>query len=320
MPESLAVSVILCVRNGDATLREQLDALSCQDYPGNWEVIIVDNGSRDRSRAIALEARYRLPKLKVVDEPRPGVNFARNAGVRAARGDHLLFCDQDDIATGSWVRELASALDHYDVVGGAMEYDVLNSPDVPRRDQQSDALLEALGYKFSMGSNLASRRDVLNAVGGFDESFRRGSDDADFCLRAQYAGFSIGFAPAAVMHYRLKTTPRALLSQMYSYGRANENLAARHRTLGNRRSTALQRWKVTAHKGWLLFTHLATVRTAQGRLDYAGRVGFFVGAVIGNLRYNTAGYQTRSGSRICGVFGLTSAPQFLAPVDRDRVL
>jgi glycosyltransferase involved in cell wall biosynthesis len=87
------VSVVIPFRNAAPHFRHQLEALAGQDFDGEWEAVVVDNGSSDGSRAIAEEFLERL-NLKIVDAAdKPGAGYARNAGARLAAGRKLLFVD-----------------------------------------------------------------------------------------------------------------------------------------------------------------------------------------------------------------------------------
>ncbi len=88
-----SVSVIIPVRNGELYLGEAIDSVLKQTF-SPLEIIVVDNGSTDRSRAVA-ERFTRL--VRVVDEPIASPARARNAGVQAARGDFIAFLDADDL-------------------------------------------------------------------------------------------------------------------------------------------------------------------------------------------------------------------------------
>ena len=89
------VSVILPIYNVEKYLEECLDSLAAQTY-GNYEVVIVDDGSPDGSRAIAERYARQDHRLAVVRRPNGGLGAARNTGVRHARGRYLAFVDSDD--------------------------------------------------------------------------------------------------------------------------------------------------------------------------------------------------------------------------------
>jgi glycosyltransferase involved in cell wall biosynthesis len=221
---AVQVSVILCVRNGAATIAQQLAALAAQDYAGSWELIVVDNGSTDGTAAVVREWEGRLPELRLVPAPdRPGLAHARNVGSRAARGPILAFCDADDVADGGWLRALVAGARDADLVGGRLEIELLNGELARQwRGVSEDHLRRpaALGYlPYAVGANFAVRREVLESVGGCDEEFTVCGDDLDLSWRIQREGGSLTLQPEAVMHYRLRADLRGVMRQRYRYGR-----------------------------------------------------------------------------------------------------
>lgn len=115
------VSVILCTRNPRAEVFARvLAALATQTLPHDrWEVIVVDNGSEP---AVAIPADWKQPgRLRVVVEPTPGLTAARLRGVREARGDLVVFVDDDNLLDADYLAEavrLAAAWPHVGVFGG----------------------------------------------------------------------------------------------------------------------------------------------------------------------------------------------------------
>ncbi|MPY94083.1 MAG: glycosyltransferase [Acidimicrobiia bacterium] len=222
-PELPYISVVIPVRNGEPWLVKQLAALEAQTYQGQWEVLAVDNGSRDHSRQILGSWREHLP-LRVVDAPdRAGINVARNAGCEQAKGELIAFCDADDVAAPHWLTALVAAAQRFDLVGGRLDEEHLNlgygsalRPRLP-----ADRLPMGLGFlPFALGANFAVWRDVLDRVGVFDEAFILGNDDVEFSFRAQLRGFRLGYAPDAVVAYRHREGSRELFRQFRSYGRS----------------------------------------------------------------------------------------------------
>lgn len=222
------VSVVIPARNAAHFLASQLEALSRQNYSGDWEVIVADNNSTDCTAAVASEWVWRLPKLRIVEaDDRQGVNHARNVGAAAARGDFLVFCDADDAASAGWLRAMAEGARTADLVGGYLDQSALNTvsvrrwrPSLPRRK-----LPTVLGYlPFAVGASLGVRADVYSAIGGFNEDYVGGGDEVEFCWRAQLARYVIGCAPDAVMHYRLRDQLWPLAKQAYGFGRSHAQL------------------------------------------------------------------------------------------------
>jgi GT2 family glycosyltransferase len=270
--------VVLCVRNGAETLARQLDALSAQAFGEPWEIVLVDNGSTDGTTALAGAWRARMPWLHVVDEARPGLNWARNRGVGVARAERILCCDADDEVGPGWMGAMVSALDRFDIVGGALE----PYPHVLRSGEwfecpQTTALPTLFGQPYAVGANLGFARRVFDAVGGFDEAFGAGADEVDFCLRASRAGCSIGFAPDAVVRYAVKDTARALMRQRYGYGRGHQRLLAKYHRRAWVDRPPSERWRDVARSAGSLAGTSRRVLRADTRLEYLARLAHVAG-------------------------------------------
>ena len=103
----LSVSVVIPIRNGQRTLPLCLAALPRLD-PRPAEIVLVDNGSTDGSAELlrAFADGHAAEGVRVVDEPRPGISAARNAGIRAARGEIVAWTDADCSPEPAWLRAL----------------------------------------------------------------------------------------------------------------------------------------------------------------------------------------------------------------------
>jgi glycosyltransferase involved in cell wall biosynthesis len=242
------VSVILPVRNAVSAVGSQLACLADQDYQGAWELVIADNGSTDGSSAVAKANAGRLPRLVVVDaSARPGVCFARNLGAQAASGDFLLFCDADDEVAPGWIAALTRGAPASDLVGGLLDPEALNDRPIrawrqwPNSTERLPVALDFLPYVVS--ANCGIWRDVLDAVGGWNEAYR-GCTDVELSWRSQLAGYRLGFAPDAVVRYRFRKTLRGLARQFFRIGAAESRLYRDFRGDGVRRHfrEALRAW------------------------------------------------------------------------------
>jgi glycosyltransferase involved in cell wall biosynthesis len=271
------------VRNGEAHVAEQLAALAAQSYEGGWELVVVDNGCTDRTLQIAREQAPRLPCLRIADaRARRGLNHARNIGVAAARGDFLAFCDADDVATPEWLAALAAAADGADIVGGRLEWETLNDPIVrawrpqaPMTELLSDGFL-----RYAPGGNLGVWTHVARAI-GWEEEFRFGSSDHGFAWRAQLAGYSLAFAPDALMRQRFRSTLLALAHQQFRYGRSGPALHRAYHAAGLARPDnrlALAIWRSLL----LTVPDLWHSREARGR--WIRQAAFRLGRAAGSAR------------------------------------
>ena len=171
------------------------------------------------------------------------------SGVRAARGDHLLFCDEDDEVGPGWVAAMGDALGRHAFVAGRLDHERLNEPWTigVRGQPQSEGLLEYAGYfPFAFSANMGVRRSAHDGIGGFDEALFT-AQDMDYCWRLQAAGIELTFVPAAVVHYRHRGSMGELFRQARHYAKGNVELRRKHYPLGlpRERSPLLQevrRW------------------------------------------------------------------------------
>lgn len=190
--------MIVPARNAADTLPRTLQALSHQRYDGDYEVIVVDDGSQDGTAALARRAPG---PVVVLEQPPRGPAAARNLGVRSARAAQLAFCDADVYPGPEWLRAGSRALEQADIVQGK----VLPDP--------TDALGpfdRTIWITFAVGlfetANLFVRRDTFDLVGGFQEWIRPRAgkplgEDMWFGYRALRAGASVSFCPQALAHH-----------------------------------------------------------------------------------------------------------------------
>jgi glycosyltransferase involved in cell wall biosynthesis len=201
------ISVIVPVRDGAATLARCLDGLAAQSVRPA-EVVVVDNGSRDDTAALA-QAHSLRPR--VIREDRPGSYAARNAGIAVASSEFLAFTDADCIPDPHWLEAACGVL-----AAGAELAAGQVTPVISRRPslwEKFDAghhvdqrkYVEELG--FGATANLLVRRSVFDDVGIFDARLRSGGD-REFCLRATAKGHRLTYAPDAIVSHHSRRTLR----------------------------------------------------------------------------------------------------------------
>jgi GT2 family glycosyltransferase len=283
------VSVVIPVLNAGDTLGEQLEALSKQDFRGEWEVVISDNGSIDGSRKVAEGWAAALPVLRIVDSSdRGGVSHARNAGAAAARGELILVCDADDVVEPGWITAMARAAATADVLGGALDDASLNDPVLlawrgPRPNGSLPTTVNDF-LPYAIGANFGIRASVFHELGGWDETYRRGGDDVEFSWRAQLRGHRLAYVPDAVIRYRYRAGLRALARQFFHYGVAEPRLYRDFRRFGATRDTlegVARRWR------WLLRRLPLAFRPPAVKGRWVGAFAFHCGLIRGSLKYRT---------------------------------
>jgi O-antigen biosynthesis protein len=232
------VSVVVCAYNAEPTMRECLESLTKLAYP-NYEVVIVDDGSTDRTGAIADE----YPQFKVIHQPNRGLSAARNVGLAAATGEIIAYVDSDAMPDPDWLTYLALKFraTNYVGVGGPNlpppEEDWLANCVASAPGSPTQILLDDETAEHIPGCNMAFRKDALVEVGGFDPTYTAAGDDVDICWRLQDLGYTIGFCPAAIVWHHRRKTIKSYLKQQMGYGRAEAMLFRKYpdrfNSLGN---------------------------------------------------------------------------------------
>jgi GT2 family glycosyltransferase len=229
LPRYPRVSVVVCSYNSERTMEACLASLEALDYP-DYEVIVVNDGSTDRT----LEISERFPFCRIISQPNKGLSVARNVGAEAATGEIVAYTDSDCVADPDWLTYLVAKMEASGLAacGGPnfpppedslVPAAVAVSPGGPTHVLISDEVAEHIA-----GCNMAFRRDVLMALGGFDPVYRAAGDDVDICWRFQDAGHAIGFSPAAIVWHFRRNTVGAYIRQQRGYGKAEALVYAKH--------------------------------------------------------------------------------------------
>lgn len=179
------VTAAIPVRDGEAYLAEAIESVLAQSRPCG-QVIVVDNGSSDRSAEIAAGFG---PPVEVVSEPRPGIGVARNAALRATRGDYLAFLDADDIWEAEKTALQLAAFEAdpgLQLVFGHVRQFV--SPDLDAAAAGGLRVPADPQPGQYIGAMLA-RREAIEAIGPWPQDVRV-SDGLTFLLRARELGLA----------------------------------------------------------------------------------------------------------------------------------
>ena len=193
-----SVSVIVPARDAAATLPRTLAALAAQECAGGFEVIVVDDGSRDATAEIA---RGFGPPVTVLEQPALGPAAARNRGVEQAQSERLAFCDADVFPAPGWLAAGADALDGADLVQGR----VIPDPGAPLGPFDRTLWIDSQVGLWET-ANLFVTRAAFERAGGFAEWIRprRGkalAEDVWFGYRALRRGARPGFCADALAHH-----------------------------------------------------------------------------------------------------------------------
>ena len=209
------ISLVISTRNRASQLEQALDSYARLRHERAWELVIVDNGSSDATPQVLVEFGRRFTgNIRFMQHAPPGLGGARNVGWRAARGEIVAFTDDDCYPQQDYLTHICSCFSNprYGFVGGrVLLYDPL---DYPITIQLSDRRMEFPPRSYiapgqAHGANFAFRRQVLEAIGGFDERLGAGTkyhsaEDTDAMARVSALGWWGLYDPAPTVshHHR----------------------------------------------------------------------------------------------------------------------
>lgn len=251
------ISVVICTRERPESLERCLRALlRCSQPPG--EIIVVDNCPSSGATRRLLE---NYSEIKYVLEPRPGLDIARNTGIRNALGQIVAFTDDDAVVHPDWISRWASCFADPSVMAATglvlpaeLETEAQRLFEehwgfnrgyrVMTYDAQYFAKLKRWGvpaWHIGAGANMAFRREAFDHVGDFDIRLDVGaagcSGDSEIWYRFLAAGLACRYDPRAVAFHYHRKDMKGLRRQMYYYMRGHTAALlvqfARHRHWGN---------------------------------------------------------------------------------------
>jgi glycosyltransferase involved in cell wall biosynthesis len=227
----MIVSVILCSYNRCGSLATALESIAASKLPDSmdWEVLVIDNNSSDKTREVAQGFCQRFPnRFHYFFEPRQGKSFALNTGIQAARGEVLAFTDDDVIVEPTWLFEISEPLRGEEWAGAGGRIRPARKFTPPKwlnlegefemggqlvLFDRGDASIELSVPPF--GANMAFRSAIFKEYGGFrtdlgpEGTAQIRGEDTEFCERLTKAGCRMYYVPSAIVYheipeYRLK--------------------------------------------------------------------------------------------------------------------
>ncbi|MDZ7584276.1 MAG: glycosyltransferase [Thiobacillus sp.] len=216
-------SIVVCTYNRADSLAHTLDCLKKQQLRADidWEVIVVDNNSKDSTRTTVEAAMSGFPELRYEFESRQGLSHARNHGIDVASGDIVLFTDDDVCPEPDWVQVILDSMTKHgcDACGGYI---------APVWEKQPPVWLTERFYGFlaiktdtikrqimstsdtPFGANMAFRRDLFARHGAFDVARGRmgnvlaSGEDGELFERILNGGGKVMYFPRARVHHRVE--------------------------------------------------------------------------------------------------------------------
>ena len=237
------VTVVVCTRDRTAGLVRCLESLNCLDYP-KLDVIVVDNAPDNDATERLVQTKY--PNVRYVNEPRPGLNWARNRAITEAKGDIIAYTDDDVVVDPGWIKAIAEIFSQNNgvmaVTGLVVPYEQETEAQIffelrggfgrgfkrkwhqmDKNDNKSAASLFGLAGMFGTGANMAYRRRLFDRVGFFDPALdvgtaTHGGGDLEMFFRVLKEGFMLVYEPRAIVRHIHRRHHKQLRAQMASWG------------------------------------------------------------------------------------------------------
>jgi GT2 family glycosyltransferase len=253
------VTVVVVVRNGEQHIDRCLRSLLAQDRE-NFEVVVVDDGSTDRTEEIA-NSHVPSGRVSVERGPGRGISAARNVGLRAARGEAVAYMDVDGFAHPGWLRAALAPLQEDSSIGAVASLVFFDR--APFVIDAAGSMLDVRGHArnhcfgetlevarlphevlYPMGCGMVFRREALEETGGFDEEIVRDYDEVEVAVRVWRSGWRIVLAPRAWVDHAHGQSAISASALIHQKGRIRV-------MLGHLPARALPRW-IAGELLWLL--------------------------------------------------------------------
>lgn len=265
---AIKVTVAIPTYNRADFLRQTLAGIVAQQFPrDHFEVLVIDNNSRDHTRAVVAEFASAKPAPRYILEPQQGLDYARNRAIAEARGDIVLFGDDDILVAPDWIAQMAVPLladptRRIGAVGGEVIPVFPDGlPDWVREWHAPLAFRADTGplppQHSPMGANLAFPKWAFEQLGPFHTALDRAAGnyfsggDSEMIRRVRAAGLEVWFSPAAAVKHQMPAS------------RTTFRYARRH-AFDSARSRVIDRAGQPGAAGYLLGRLLANVAKVLG--------------------------------------------------------
>ncbi|MDT0686855.1 glycosyltransferase family 2 protein [Autumnicola psychrophila] len=209
------VSIIIPCYNNWENIEEAVDSALAQDYP-NTEIIIIDDGSNDKTKAILQKIEPKISKL--ITQENKGASKARNVGIAQASGKYILPLDSDDYFECSFCSKAIEIIENDEKIklvtcyirrfGKNIQDFILKYPDSELKD--------FLKYNHAIGNSLF-RKTECEKVGGYDEKMKKGYEDWEFFIRLLSNGGKSICIKEQLFHYRLRESSNTATANRNKY-------------------------------------------------------------------------------------------------------
>ncbi|REG90508.1 glycosyltransferase family 2 protein [Algoriphagus antarcticus] len=228
-------SVIIPVYNRPEELRELAQSLTQQTF-SDFEIVVIEDGSTNGSSGVIAHFSD-LFQIQYLVQPNTGQGFARNEGMKIAKGEFFVILDSDVILPSDYLQKLSNAIE-------SRRLDAFGGPDAS--DADFSALQKAMDFAMTSfwttggirgkmkdpskyqarGFNMGISRKVFEATGGFVDPNQ--GEDIEWSIRIKKSGFRLELVQEAFVYHKRKNTLLSFAKQSFSFGRNRVNVSRFH--------------------------------------------------------------------------------------------
>ncbi len=215
------VSVVVPAYNSEDTIERCLEFLINQNYR-NYEIIVVDDGSKDNTAKVVEKYMRRHKKIKLIKQKNSGPAAARNRGAKKARGRIILFTDSDCLADKNWIKNMVEPFSDKNVAGVSGTYRTLNKEKLIARfvgyeiEKRHEKMAKSETIDFIGTFSAGYLKNIFFKFGGFDTKFRKASgEDPELSFRIAKAGYKLIFNKKAFVYHPHVDNLKSYLKQKF---------------------------------------------------------------------------------------------------------
>ncbi len=200
----MKASVVIAAYNAEKTIGACLKSIVSQKPGFDFEIVVVDDGSKDGTVKIAKS----FPKTRVMEQSHAGPAVGRNRGAKSAKGEIVVFTDSDCVLGQNWLREMVKPFEASNIAGVQGTYRTRQRKPIARLvqleiEKNHEKMAKEQSIDIMATYSAAYKRSIFLELHGFDTSFPIASgEDTDFSFRVNEAGHKMVFNPRAIVFHR----------------------------------------------------------------------------------------------------------------------
>lgn len=304
----IKISAIVCTHNGSKYLKRAIDSLIDQSLTKeNYEILIIDNNSTDNTKDIAVSLLERGKNIRYIFEPKLGLSHARNRGIKEARGEVIVYMDDDAYACNDFLLKHAEAYENTLPKPTAVGGKILLDWEVPRPDWFPDSMQRSLTYinyspeprfldfqkyEYPFGANMSFLKEKLIESGGFDVNLGRvgknllSNEEKELFSKIHEKGLKVYYIPEAFVHHAVtkqRVSKEFLFKRQYWQGISDVVWYHTHPSRAEQRGKYLYYLKMVNQRLVKLFFSKNLMESEKVRLGCELR--YYAGCLIQELKF-----------------------------------